>query len=61
MRNRPETLERLLEASADGDSEAFGELVSRLYDELRRAARAQLRRGRPDGLETTVLVHEAYL
>ena len=31
-----------------------------MYDELRRAARAQLRRMR-DGFQTTALVNEAYL
>jgi len=36
--------------------------VPLLYDDLRRVARAQLRRGRPGAtLGTTVLVHELYL
>jgi RNA polymerase sigma factor (TIGR02999 family) len=38
------------------------ELVPQLYDELRRLARAHLRRERPGHtLETTALVHEAYV
>jgi RNA polymerase sigma factor (TIGR02999 family) len=38
------------------------ELVPQLYDELRRLARAHLRRERPDHtLGTTALVHEAYV
>ena len=43
-----------------GDAQALGAAYSALYDELRRAARAQLRRMR-DAFETTALVHEAYL
>lgn len=45
-----------------GDEEAFGALVTLAYDELRRIARRQLRRARPaETLNTTGLVHEAYL
>jgi len=54
-------LDRLFSAYAAGDAEAFRALVARLYDELKRIARGQLRRGRPAALDTTVLVHEAYL
>jgi RNA polymerase sigma factor (TIGR02999 family) len=51
----------LFAAYARGDSAAFGALVARLYDELKRIAHGQLRRGRPAALETTALVHEAYV
>jgi RNA polymerase sigma factor (TIGR02999 family) len=52
----------LLKAYREGDREAFDRLVPLVYDELRRMARRQLRRG-PRGatLDTTALVHEAYL
>jgi RNA polymerase sigma factor (TIGR02999 family) len=53
----------LLGAVYQGDRGAQEELFSRLYTDLKRLARAQLARGgRPgDTLDTTVLVHEAYL
>jgi RNA polymerase sigma-70 factor, ECF subfamily len=45
-----------------GDDEAFDELVSIAYDQLRRVARAQLlRRGAPGTLSPTSLVHEVYV
>ena len=45
-----------------GDQEALNQLMSLVYDELRRMARRYLRRERPDHtLQTTALVHEAYL
>jgi RNA polymerase sigma-70 factor, ECF subfamily len=45
-----------------GDQAAFERLVPLVYDELRRVARARLRQER-DGhtLQTTALVHEAYV
>ncbi len=52
----------LLSRWGEGDPEAFGELVPIVYDELRRIASAYLRGERPDHtLQTTGLVHEAYL
>lgn len=54
-------IDRLFSAYGSGDAEAFASLVSLFYDELKRIARSQMRAGRPGGLETTVLVHEAYL
>ena len=52
----------LLLAYRDGDREAFDRMVPLLYDDLRKIARSQLRRGRRGGtLATTVLVHEVYL
>ena len=52
----------LLKAYEAGDRTAFDRLVPLVYDELRRMARRHLRRG-PRGatLDTTGLVHEAYL
>ncbi len=52
----------LLAAHADGDPHAFDQAVASVYPELRRVARGQ-RRGSPSGatLDTTAVVHEAYL
>ena len=45
-----------------GDEESLRRLVPLVYDELRRLAHYHLRRERPDHtLQTTALVHEAYL
>lgn len=45
-----------------GDQEALDRLMPLVYDELRRLATRHLRRERPDHtLQTTALVHEAYL
>jgi RNA polymerase sigma factor (TIGR02999 family) len=41
--------------------DAFGRLVPLVYDELRRVARRQRRRSASQTLDTTALVHEAYL
>jgi RNA polymerase sigma-70 factor (ECF subfamily) len=52
----------LLAAHAQGDRAAFDRLVPLVYDDLRRMARAQLRRRkRFDSLDTAALVHDAYL
>jgi RNA polymerase sigma factor (TIGR02999 family) len=52
----------LLLAHRGGRSDALDQLVPLVYDDLRRVARAQLRRHRPgDSLNTTGLVHEAYV
>lgn len=58
--SRAETTELLL-AARDGDDASRAELFERLYDELHAQARAQLRRGREGAVDTTELVHEAYL
>jgi RNA polymerase sigma factor (TIGR02999 family) len=53
---------RLLLASTDGDREALDQLVPQVYEELRRIAHRHLHRERPGHtLNTTALVHEAYL
>jgi len=52
----------LLRAHAEGDAGAFERLVALVYHDLRRIARSQRRRLRPgDTLDTTALVHEAYV
>ncbi len=53
----------MLLACRQGTPGAFDRLLELVYPELRRVARAQLRHGRPDApvLDTTALVHEAYL
>ncbi|HRO63563.1 ECF-type sigma factor, partial [Thermomonas sp.] len=50
----------LLARARAGDAAALGVAYSAIYDELKRAARQQLRRMRDD-FQTTALVHEAYL
>src|SRR5688572_128247 len=51
-----------LALARDGDSGALDRVFDRVYAELRRVAHAQLARRVPgDTLETTALVHEAYL
>jgi RNA polymerase sigma factor (TIGR02999 family) len=53
---------RLLVAHRQGDDEAFEKLVPLVYADLRRIARQQLAHLRPGNtLDTTALVHEAYL
>lgn len=53
---------RFLLAYGDGDRSAFDQMLPLVYSELRRIARRQLRRLRPgDTLDTTGLVHEAYV
>ncbi|HKP63685.1 MAG TPA: ECF-type sigma factor [Polyangiales bacterium] len=55
----------LLGRAREGDPQAFQAVFEAAYPELRALARARLRRqqpgGGPGGLETTALVHEAYL
>jgi RNA polymerase sigma factor (TIGR02999 family) len=52
----------LLVRWGNGDANAFDELAPIVYDELRKLARSHLRRERPDHtLQSTALVHEAYL
>lgn len=58
----PKTLTQLLLASSHGDQTALDAAMPLVYDELRRLARSYMRRERPGHtLQTTVLVHEAYL
>jgi RNA polymerase sigma factor (TIGR02999 family) len=47
---------------SNGDQEALNKLIPLVYDELHKLASRYLRRERPDHtLQTTALVHEAYL
>jgi RNA polymerase sigma factor (TIGR02999 family) len=53
---------RLLEAAEAGDREALDRLVPLVYEDLRRVAHRQLdREGGGHTLQTTALIHEAYL
>lgn len=53
---------RLLHAFRDGDRQAMDALFPMVYDELRLAAHRQLRRRRGgQSLDTTALVHDAFL
>jgi RNA polymerase sigma factor (TIGR02999 family) len=58
----PRQVTELLVAWGNGDSHALGELMPLVYRELCRLAHGRLGRERPDHtLQTTALVHEAYL
>jgi RNA polymerase sigma factor (TIGR02999 family) len=58
----PEEVTQILAAARQGDGSAMDRLMALVYDELRAVARRQLRRWRPgQTLDTTALVHEAYL
>jgi len=58
----PQSVTQLLVRSSQGDQEAMGALMPLVYEELHRLARSYMRRERPDHtLQTTGLVHEAYL
>jgi RNA polymerase sigma factor (TIGR02999 family) len=56
------TIPRLIDAVAEGDPAALNAVIALLYEELRALARRQRQRWRGDyTLDTTALVHEAYL
>jgi RNA polymerase sigma factor (TIGR02999 family) len=58
----PSRVTALLAQARAGKAEALDALLPVVYDELRRVARAYLRRERPgQTLQATALVHEAYL
>ena len=53
---------RLLQRITTGDRAAFDELMPRMYDEMRKIADRHMRKNRVGHtLQTTALVHEAYL
>jgi RNA polymerase sigma factor (TIGR02999 family) len=57
----PEAVTKLLNAARSGDADAFGDLLGLVYKELQRLAHV-VRKGRAgETLNTTALVHEAYL
>ncbi|MBT8488556.1 MAG: sigma-70 family RNA polymerase sigma factor [Gemmatimonadetes bacterium] len=57
--NRPIT--RLAQQWSSGDRDAFDQLVDLVYDDLKRIAHRHLSAGKRGGLDTTALVHEAYV
>lgn len=62
MASDPENVTRLLLEWSDGNQQALEEMLPLIYDELRHLAHIFLYRERPgDTLQTTALVHEAYL
>lgn len=61
MREPPATLTTLIEAARHGDDEAVAALFSAAYDELRRIAHRMRHRESADTLNTTALVHEAFI
>jgi RNA polymerase sigma factor (TIGR02999 family) len=59
---QPDDVTGLLAAWRGGRDEALDDLIPVVYGELRRLARQQLRRERPDhSLQPTALTHEAFL
>ncbi|MFT7721910.1 MAG: ECF-type sigma factor [Roseateles sp.] len=57
-----QAITQLLQAARQGDSAAADQVVARLYADLQRLARRQVRNaGHLTLLDTTVLVHEAWL
>ena len=60
--DRSSTVTRLLVRIREGERDAFDDLLPLVYDEMRELARAQRRSWEGDEtLDTTALVHEAYL
>ena len=60
--NKSQPVSELLAKWRAGDEESLHRLLPLVYNELRRLAHYHLRRERPDHtLQTTALVHEAYL
>jgi RNA polymerase sigma factor (TIGR02999 family) len=58
----PKTVSGLLASWQAGDEQALHQTLPLVYDELRRAAHRYMRNERPDHtLQSTALVHEAYL
>ena len=61
-RGQPHDITGLLEAHAAGDDDALERLIPLVYDDLRRIAHQRLRsERRSHTLDTTAVVHEAYL
>jgi RNA polymerase sigma-70 factor (ECF subfamily) len=62
MANSAENVTRLLRNCGQGDETAASDLFPIVYEELRRLARRYMRNERPEHtLQTTALIHEAYL
>ncbi len=60
-RGSPPNVTELLVAWNEGDEAALEQLMPVVYDELRRLARRHLAGERGERLQTTALVHDAYL
>ena len=58
---RPDRVSQLLFQWTEGDKDALKLLIPVVYKELRQLAHNQLRRERKPTLQTTTVVHEAYL
>jgi len=58
---RPAEVTQLLRRASEGDEEAFEGLFEMVYEELRRLAHGVRRSGAPETINTTELVHEAYM
>src|SRR5215470_16913596 len=62
METSPQSVSHLLQRWSDGDSGALEELAPLVYGELRLMARRYMRRqATGHTLQTTALIHEAYL
>jgi RNA polymerase sigma factor (TIGR02999 family) len=62
MSDRQPPITTLLKEAQAGERDAFEEVMPHVYDELRRIAHQRLMKHRPSQtLNTTALVHEAYL
>jgi RNA polymerase sigma factor (TIGR02999 family) len=62
MQQRPENISELLASYGRGDKESLDQLMPVVYDELRRQAARYLRREQAGHtLQTTALIHEAYV
>src|SRR5215218_7713577 len=62
MTQGSQNITELLAGYARGDKEALDQLMPIVYDELRRQAARYLRREQPGNtLQTTALIHEAYV
>ena len=62
MTSAPQDVSQLLRAWSNGDQEAHNKLMPLVYDELRKMARRYMgRQGPGHTLQTTALIHEAYL
>lgn len=62
MRDVPRDVTQLLSAWSEGDQDALDQLTPIVYNELRRLARRMMAGERPGHtLQTTAVVHEAYL
>lgn len=62
MQKSGENITQLLKDWSEGDHKVLDELMPLVYEELRRQASRHLRKERPNHtLQTTALIHEAYL